>query len=442
MGCKRIVPNHLILVAFVLCFMHCAPDSSPDRTQNEPAAPVKEENRYQDRLEQRFGYAEMKDSPLRQLARDNATFGMSLYSQISKNPGNVFFSPYSISEAFALLYAGTKGETAAELENTLHITLRDSSLHTAYRDMLNEFDEYKALTGGSGDTLKTRIDVANGLWAQNGFPLRDDFVSTVRDYHRSELASLDFAGAPEQSRTTINEWISDRTQGMIKNMLSPASLKNKTSLVMANAIYFEAQWQQQFTIGSTKQGDFHRLDNSTVTTPLMSQQSSYGYTEQTDWQAAEILYNEIPMTMLIILPRPGKFSEVEQMLTGKFLSSLVDSLRSERLELTIPKFKFTSPTLDLKESFANLGLKTVFTEKADLSGISTRQLILDNVYHKATVTVDEEGTKAGAATALRLFTGRPIDNPIEFTADRPFIFLIRDLKSQAVLFMGRVVDPS
>jgi serpin B len=440
---KRIIPDRLILIAFVLCYMHCAPDSSPDRTQNEPAAPVKEENRYQNRLEQKFEYADMKDSPLRQLAADNAAFGMSLYSQISKNPGNVFFSPYSISEAFALLYAGAKGETAAELENTLHITLKDNSLHAAYRDMLNEFDDYKALTGGSGDTLKTRIDVANGFWAQNGFPLRDDFVGAVRHYHRAEPATLDFAGAPKQSCTTINEWISDRTLGMIKNMLSPSALNSQTTLVMANTIYFEAKWQQQFTIGSTKPGEFHRLDNTTVNVPLMNQQSSYGYTEQVDWQAAEILYYEIPMTMLIILPRPGKFSEVERLVSGNFLASLVDTLRSEILELTIPKFKFTSPTLDLKESFKTLGLQMVFTEKADLSGISTQKLILSNVFHKATVTVDEEETKAGAATALRLYTGRPTETkPIEFTADRPFIFLIRDLKSRAVLFMGRVVDPS
>jgi serpin B len=437
MCCKFSVVERFFLIAFVFCLLQSIPACSQRPTETKTA--VEKKAMYTER----YGYTDMEGSPLRQLARDNAAFGMSLYSQISKNPGNVFFSPYSISEAFALLYAGAKGETATEMERALHITLKSDNLHVAYQDMLKGFDEFVAYKRNPKDENKVRIDIANGLWAQKGFPLRDDFVGTVRNYHRAEPATLDFAGAPEQSCTTINNWISDRTIGMIKDIVTPGSVNASTKLVLANTIYFEAKWSSPFLSMATKEGEFHTLNNSTVTVPMMVERTPYGYTEDSAWQAAELSYRDIPMAMLVILPRPRKFAEVERMLNAEFLASLDNSLQYESLLLTIPKFKFTSPSITLKETLSTLGLKTVFTEKADLSGISTSPLSLADALHKASVVVDEEGTIAAATTVLLMRGSGPSPKkPIEFTADRPFIFLIRDLKSRAVLFMGRVVDPS
>jgi serpin B len=436
MRCKGITPDRLILVAFVVCILQCNADSSPVHAQNWSAVEKKE------LYEKRHGYTGMNGSLLRKLAADNAAFGMDLYAQISKSPGNIFFSPYSISEAFAMLYAGAKGETAAELERTLHITIDKDSLHTAYRDLLTLLDYYVTF---SNDAVQgCTLDIANGLWVQNGFPLRTEYVTTLRDFHRSEPASLDFAGAPEQSRATINNWISDRTKGMIKDIVTPGSLNASTKLVLVNTIYFEAKWSGPFLSRDTKEGEFHRLDSTTITVPMMHQHSigGRGYAEDSDWQAAELPYINGGLAMLIILPRPGKFAEVERILNAEFLVSLDDSLRYDILLLTIPKFKITSPSLNLKDALTTLGLKTVFTGKADFSGSSTSQLFLDKAIHKAMVSVDEEGTIAAGATVLPRMAGTPGANPIEFTADRPFFFLIRDLKSRSVLFMGRVVDPS
>jgi serpin B len=424
------------LVVLLLCLVHSVPIFSQPLASEITAAQKK------DQYEKRHGYADMVGSPLRQLAADNAAFGMDLYAQINKNPGNIFFSPYSISEAFAMLYSGAKGETATELERVLHITVDKDSLHMIYRDLFTLLDHYVTF---SNESVKgCTLDIANGLWVQNGYPLRNEYVTTLREFHRSEPASLDFAGAAEQSRATINNWISDRTKGMIKDIVTPGSVNASTRLVLANTIYFEAKWSGPFLSRDTKEGEFHRLDSTTVTVPMMHRHviGGLGYAEDADWQAAELPYRNGGLVMLIILPRPGRFAEIERILNAGFLASLDDSLRYENVLLTIPKYKITSPTLDLKEALTTLGLKTVFTRKADFSGTSTSPLFLDKAIHKAMVSVDEEGTIAAGATVLPRLAGVPSANPIEFTADRPFIFLIRDLKSRAVLFMGRVMDPS
>jgi serpin B len=430
MCCKFPVVERFFLIAFTFCLIESIPAFSQRPTVTKTA--VEKKAMYT----QRYGYADMKGSPLRKLTADNATFGMDLYKQISKNSGNIFFSPYSISEALAMLYVGAKGETATEMERALHITMK-SDLHTLYRDIHASFDTYATVDG-------FKMDIANGLWVQNGFPLKKTYTATLRENHRSKPTSLDFVKAPEKSRIIINNWISDRTKGMIKDIVGPGSISSATRLVLANTIYFEAKWSLPFISKATKEGEFHRLDNSTVTVPMMHRTTLdlSGYTDGADWQAAQIAYKGDNIAMLFILPRSGKFSEVEKMVNADFLASIDDSIRYEMLILSIPKFKFTSPSLSLKESLKTLGLQTVFTGKADFSGISTKPLFLADALHKASVAVDEEGTIAAAATVLPMMLGTASPNPIEFTADRPFIFLIRDLKSRAVLFMGRVVDPS
>jgi serpin B len=377
---------------------------------------------------------------LRQLATDNTAFGVELYTQLRKNDGNIIFSPYSISEAFAMLYAGAKGETAFEIARTFHISLKGSTLHTAYRDILTNFDTDTNTNTGIG----FKLNIANGLWIQTGFPLNKEFVATLQDFHRSAPASLDFAKAPEKSNTIINNWIREKTQNMLKDILPPGIINTKTSLVLVNTVYFDAKWDRPFNADFTKEMPFYRPDSTTVTVPMMhgGMPDLTAYTAGVDWQAVQLPYKNSSMAMLIILPRPGKLLDVERMLSATFIASTYDSLRGERLALTVPKFKYISPTLDLKETLGNLGLKTLFTGKADLSAISTLPLISFDVFHKAYVIVDEEGTKAGAFTIEDISYGRRNENPIEFTADRPFIFLIRDTETGMMLFMGRVVDPS
>jgi serpin B len=375
----------------------------------------------------------------RQLATDNTAFGVELYTQLRKNEGNIIFSPYSISEAFAMLYAGAKGETAFEIARTFHISLKGSTLHTAYHDILTTFDTDKNTNTGIG----FKLNIANGLWIQNGFPLKKEFVATLQNFHLSAPASLDFGHSPEKSRTTISNWVSDHTNNMIKDTLPPDAIHSLTRLVLVNTVYFDAKWDRPFNATSTRELPFYRPDSTTVAVPMMrGMPDSTPYTAGVDWQAVQLSYKNTSMAMFIILPRPGKLLDVERMLSAQFLASLDDSLRNELVMLSIPKFKYNSPSLDLKETLNTLGMRTVFTDKADLSGICDTLLWVDKAIHKAMVAVDEEGTIAAAATVLSIKLGNASPNYIEFTADRPFIFLIRDTETGMMLFMGRVVDPS
>jgi serpin B len=374
---------------------------------------------------------------LSQLATDNTAFGVELYTQLRKNDGNIIFSPYSISEAFAMLYAGAKGETAFEIARTFHISLKGDNLHKAYRDILTNFDT------NTNTGIGFKLNIANGLWIQTGFPLKKEFVSTLQNFHLSAPASLDFERAPEKSNTIINNWVSDHTNNMIQDTLPPGAIHPLTRLVLANTVYFDAKWDCPFNAASTRELPFHCPDSTIVAVPMMRGMPDLtAYTAGVDWQAVQLPYKNTSMAMLVILPRPGKLLDIERMLSANFLTSIDDSLRNELVMLSIPKFKYISPSLDLKETFNTLGMRTVFTEKADLSGICDTLLWVDKAIHKAMVAVDEEGTIAAAATVLTLKIGNSSPKYIEFTADRPFIFLIRDTETGMVLFMGRVVDPS
>jgi serpin B len=382
---------------------------------------------------------------LHQLADGNTAFGTDLYTQFSKNPGNIFFSPYSISEAFAMLYAGARGETAEELARVLHFTLENDDLQQAYRAQLSYFD---AMARASKDE-KITINIVNGFWTQKGTPLRKEYISLLRKQHRSKPISLNFDKNTDKAQRTIDTWFNHKTDGLIKNMLPQGALNADTQLVLANTIYFDARWSHKFNGYYTKKDEFHRMDSTTVSVPMMyiPRMLELRYAEGVDWQALELPYTHRPdmgeMVMLIILPQPGYFPVVESQFNEELLEQIDTTLDDRSVRVVLPKFTFTSPSLDMKEIMTCLGMRTVFDRySADLAGISTKgsdPLFLDNVFHKASITVAEDGTVASAGTALQL---RPAGVPIKFTADRPFIYLIRDTKTGMVLFMGRVVDPS
>jgi serpin B len=386
-------------------------------------------------------------TPVRQLSGNIINLSFELYSGIGKASGNCFFSPYSISMGLSMLWYGARGTTKDEIAGVMHSTFTGDELRTAYMSTAKVFDDNRnALLQRQDDSPKfLRLLVANGYWVQNAYPLRKEYTDIMRNTFGAESKNLDFITAPEESRRTINTWISDRTERMIENILPPGVITSATRLVLANTVYFEAKWDLPFVSRVTVDGYFHLLDGSTVTVPMMHQRSLdfHRYTDTSDWQAAELPYCDKSMVMLIILPRPGRFEVVERSLSAEMLSSLDDSLRGANLDITFPKFKFTSPSLSLRRILSDLGMKTAFAGKADFSGItSNRELVLDDVFHKASVTVDEEGTIAAAATVGTMLGGTPMSGPIAFTVDRPFIFIIRDHNTRMVLFIGRMVDPS
>jgi len=253
---------------------------------------------------------------------------------------------------------------------------------------------------------------------------------------------LDFASALEESRVTINNWVSEQTEGRIEDLIPQGALDPLTVLVLTNAIYFNAAWAEPFEEKLTEEGTFHLLDGGEVTVPMMRQTKSFGYAEGEGYQAVELPYDGWELSMVILLPQAGEFESFEGALDAGRVDGIVDDLVHRQVALTMPKFEFESG-FSLKDALAALGMPDAFTGAADFSGMTgERDLFISEVLHKAFVSVDEAGTEAAAATAVVMTKMGMPEEPVEVSMDRPFIFLIRDVETGAILFVGRVIDPS
>ena len=369
------------------------------------------------------------------VAGDTA-FAFDLYGQLKSKDGNLFVSPYSISSALAMTYAGAKGNTADEMAKTMHFTMSQDKLHPAYADRL------KAL---NGDTKRAYLlSVANALWGQQGYPWRDEFLALAKANYDAGLNPIDFR-ATEAARKTINEWVEKQTQEKIKELLQPGVLTPATRMVLTNAIYFKGNWVKQFDPKRTYTGQFWADAKTPVKAPLMNQSGEFNFFVSPELKMVELPYSGKDLSMLVLLPakRDG-VAELEKQLTPAKLADWSKQLKPTReLPVTLPKFKFTSE-FKLNDQLIALGMKDAFDiHKADFSGMtaSAEGLYIDAVIHKAFVDVNEEGTEAAAATAV-VMAPRGIRQTPTFVADHPFVFVIRDNKSGAVLFMGRVTDPT
>ncbi|MFC1958272.1 serpin family protein [Chloroflexota bacterium] len=227
----------------------------------------------------------------------------------------------------------------------------------------------------------------------------------------------------------------------MEDLIPQGAIDALTRLVLTNAIYFNAAWQSPFEDDATTNGSFHLLDGGTVTVPMMRQTESFGYTEGGNYQAVELLYDGRELSMVILLPKAGQFETFEESIDYKTVNGIISELENSQVSLTMPKFEFESE-FSLKSTLADMGMPAAFSTNADFSGMSgNRDLFIDEVIHKAFVSVDEAGTEAAAATAVIMrLTAMPAE-PISVTIDRPFIFLIRDIETSTVLFIGRVLNP-
>jgi len=253
---------------------------------------------------------------------------------------------------------------------------------------------------------------------------------------------MDFINKAEESRITINNWVSDQTEEKIKDLIPQGAINAATRLVLTNAIYFNAAWQHPFAEEVTSSGTFHLLDNSDVTIPMMYQTESFKYAEGSDYQAVELPYDKQELSMVILLPREGQFEAFEESLNAEIVDEIIGKLEGSRVALTMPKFEYAS-SFSLKDALTTLGMGVAFTPEADFSGMNgSRDLFIGDVLHKAFVSVDEEGTEAAAASAVIMAMSAPPSQPIEFTVDRPFVFFIRDIQTSSIIFVGRVLNPS
>jgi serpin B len=326
------------------------------------------------------------------------------------------------------------------MAHALRFTLPDEGLHPAF----NALDQELAQRGDGAQGKHEqgfRLNVANAIWGQESYAFLDSFLDTLAANYGAGLRVLDFARSPEESRVIINDWVSQQTEGRIEDLIPQGTIDPLTRLVLTNAVYFNADWAYPFEERVTRNGPFTLLDGSQVVVPMMRQIESFGYADGEGYQAVELPYDGGEMSMVVILPESDRFDEFESTLDGDRVQEIVRDLSYGQVDLTMPTFAFDS-RFALSQALAELGMPAAFSRAADFSGMTgTTDLFISDVLHKAFVSVDEQGTEAAAATAEVMVGSEMPADPTAVDVDHPFILLIRHVETDALLFVGRVLDP-
>lgn len=376
------------------------------------------------------------------LAQGSNAFGFDLYKRLQKEPGNIVFSPASITTALAMTWGGAKGETADQMKKVLHLE--------------GSADEVMATSGKLALSLESpnrpiTFRIANQLFGEKTYKFEQPFLDKAKNAYGAPLELVDFQGGPEAARVRINGWVEQKTEKRIKDLIPKDVIKSDMRLVLVNAIYFLGDWEDPFEKDRTQPAAFFTTKSDKTDVPTMNRVGGYKYAKKDGVQAVDLPYKGGDMSMVIVLPDAvDGLAAVEKSFDDKKLQDLVKSMKGERVLASIPKFEIAPQTsLSLGDHLVEMGMKTAFDRgKADFTLIANPpspadRLFIGKVFHKGFVKVDEKGTEAAAATAVLMpKAGSAPMQPIEFKADHPFLFFIRDNKSGLVLFMGRVADPS
>jgi serpin B len=389
--------------------------------------------------------------PTREQARlfadSTNAFAMDLWRELRSSAGgaseNQVLSPASIAIALDMALGGARGETAAQVQHVLHLT-DARAIHEAASNVLSTWND----PARDAYTLA----VANRLFGERSFSFEPSFLELTRRRYGAPLEGLDFAGSPESGRNRINDWVASRTRDRIRDLLPEGAVNTSTRLVLTNAVYFLARWQTPFEPSLTRPAPFFAGGSRQLEVPTMRQRVRLPYGEHEGVQLVELPYEGGELAMMLALPTDrGGLPQLEAQLSSERLAAWVAALANRPVQVALPKFRVApgAPTR-LSQPLGALGMPLAFTRgAADFTGIANPprpedRLYVSEVFHKAFVQVDEEGTEAAAATAIAMEGGgaRRSSTPVEFTADHPFLFLIRAVSSGTILFMGRVVDPS
>jgi serpin B len=370
----------------------------------------------------------------------NTAFALDIYREAKAKPGNLFFSPHSISVALAMTYAGARGDTASAMQRVLHIVPAPPDFHHA----MNSLDLALSKRGAnapanSGNPF--RLNIVNQAWGQNGYQFLPDYLDTLAVHYGAGLKTVDFLAASEESRVAINAWVLEKTEQRIKDLLPQGSVTPDTRLVLTNAVYFKASWKTTFEKNLTQNGAFSLLDGTTAQVPMMTQTESLRFAEVNGTQAIELPYQGDEVSLVVLLPAKGTFADFEGSINVGSLKSLIAALAPKQIELKFPKFS-AETDLPLTQALQKLGMGVAFSGDADFSGMNgKRDLAISEVLHKGFVAVDEAGTEAAAATAVVIRETSAPPPATTVNVDRPFMYLVRDRVTGAVLFLGRVVQP-
>ena len=375
------------------------------------------------------------------LGAGNRAFAFDLYHRLARdNPGkNLVFSPYSISTALGMTYAGARGATAAEMKSALHFDLAPAALHEAF----NAADLALASRGKDqvgADGTPFRLNVNNALWAQRGLPLEQPFLDTLSTNYGGGLFEASFAEAPEVARHAINGWVEQKTEGLVPELLSSADITEETRLVLTNTVYFNASWQNEFDEEATRDAPFTKLDGTQKRVSMMHDTTYTPYARGANFQAIAMPYASNDLSFVAVLPNAGSFEAVESGMTQTWFDALRASLTVQGLRLGFPKLDYKAQA-KLKPQLLALGMQTAF-DAANFSGLSSRPLKIKDVVHEAVIKVFEGGTIAAASTAVIAVprSARPSERVVTF--DRPFLYAIVDAPTGQILFLGRVLDPT
>ena len=394
--------------------------------------------------------AEKENMSIKIIVNGNNEFALRLFAKLQSTKGNLFFSPYSISTALAMTFAGARGQTESQMAEVLHFPVSaNQRMDSTSKSMLDR-QQFAADFGKIIKDLNNRgqkgaytLTVANALWGQKGYEFLKEFQELIEKSYDGRLNEADFVRAAEAAHKTINDWVEKKTNGKIKNLISQGVLNSMTRLVLTNAIYFKGNWASQFKVDRTKDAPFTLTDGQKIDVPMMNQKAEFGYMETDDFQALEMPYVDQELSMVILLPKKfDALGEFEITFIQDNLTQWLTKIHKREVVVFVPKFKMTSQ-FSLASVLQSMGMTDAFSSDANFSGMDgKRDLFISAVIHKAYVEVNEEGTEAAAATGvvMRLTSVGPTPTPV-FRADHPFLFLIRDNLTGSILFIGRVANP-
>lgn len=366
-------------------------------------------------------------------------FTFDLYNRLGADAaGNFFCSPFSVSTALAMTYAGARGQTEAQMAAALHYTPAQKHLHPAFRDLARQVNDL----GTSGNV---ELNIANRLWIQDGYATLPAYDDVVRACYGAGFARTAFARDPEAARLEINRWVEEQTRDRIRDLLAPGVVDASTRMVLVNAIYFKGLWADQFKPDQTQDDVFYRAPKDEVTAPMMFRAGKYNYVADARVEVLELPYRGRDVSMFVILPKEAEpLRDVEKLLTAELVERWAGDLSEREVRVWLPRFRVEAG-FELVKTLGAMGMTDAFSGAADFSGITGKKdLVIGAIVHKAFVQVNEEGSEAAAATAvvMRPASAMPADRPVEFRANRPFVFLIRDNRTKTILFIGRLADPA
>lgn len=372
-------------------------------------------------------------------------FGADIYGAVAASEArNIVFSPASIMLAMAMTSAGARGTTSLEMYDVLHARATGAAgLHSAMNSLSAQMAERNRRVRIDDRFADVSLNVANSLWGQKGVEWNAEFLDLLATEYGAGMRTVDYAMRPEEARSAINGWVADETKDRIRQLIEPGVLTSDSRLTLVNAIYMKAPWIYRFDESATRVRRFRTFDGADVSVPFMENTESFGYASGDAWTAVELPYAGGELSMLVVLPDDGALPTVEARLGHGLFDEVATSLEPTFVSLSMPRFELES-RLDLKDTLRSLGMQTAFqADSADFTGMTVdEKLFINFVVHQANISVDENGTEAAAATATGMAgTSAPTD-VVEMRLDRPFVYAVRDVLTGAVLFLGRVGDPS